>query len=157
MLAMHYKIILTGGAEAVENVRRRAAERGPLFDGMAGLAEKYFLVDPAMPTYATFYLWHAPEAALAFLQGSFFAALSATFGRPEVRLLLPTTISPPRGEPASAVISEDDPDGRPSIATLDPLTGRSLNLVFSDVPGRRFEVMYHARGSRAVLDSREAE
>ena len=147
MLAMHYKIILTGGAEAVANVRRRAAERGPLFDGMAGLAEKYFLVDPATPTYATFYLWRAPEAALAFLQGSFFAALSATFGRPEVRLLLPTAISPPLGEPASAVISEDDPDGRPSIATLDPLTGRALNLVFSDVPGRRFEVMYHARGS----------
>jgi hypothetical protein len=63
-------------------VRRRAAERGPLFDRMPGLAFKLFLVDPVDPCYATFYLWREPEAALAFLEGAFFAALSRRSGGP---------------------------------------------------------------------------
>jgi hypothetical protein len=41
MLAMHYKIPLSG-PEAIATVRARAAERGPLFDGMDGLAHKLF-------------------------------------------------------------------------------------------------------------------
>ena len=91
MLAMHYQIALSG-AEAVAAVRARAAERGPLFDGMAGLAHKLFLVDPADPCYATFYLWREPGAALDFLEGPFFAALAQSFGRPEVALLLTRAI-----------------------------------------------------------------
>jgi hypothetical protein len=146
MLGMHYLIPLDG-ADAVAAVRRRAAERGPLFDRMEGLAEKYFLVDPADPTYATFYLWQDPRAALGFLQGSFFAALAETFGRPEVRLLLPSRIALPADEPASAVLAAIAPDSGPAIATLDPISGHALSLVFSgNAPGRRFDVMYHARG-----------
>ena len=87
MLAMHYKIPLSG-PEAIAAVRARAAERGPMFDGMEGLAHKLFLIDPVDPCYATFYLWREPDAALAFLEGPFFAALSQTFGRPQVLLLL---------------------------------------------------------------------
>jgi uncharacterized protein DUF4865 len=147
MLGMHYLIPLSG-ADAVAAVRRRAAERGPLFDGMAGLAEKFFLVDPADPAYATFYLWHDPQAALGFLQGSFFAALAETFGRPEVRLLLPSRIALPPDEPASAVLADIAPDRGPAIATLDPISGHALSLVFAPgAPGRRFDVMYHARGT----------
>lgn len=147
MLAMHYLIPLDG-AEAVAAVRHRAAERGPLFDGMPGLSEKFFLVDPVHPAYATFYLWHEPRAALGFLQGPFFAALSKTFGRPEVRLLLPSRVVLPSAEPASAVLADIAADSGPAIAALDPISGRAVSLVFSrDTPGRQFDVMYHARGT----------
>ena len=63
MLAMHYAIPLSG-ADQVASVRARAAERGPLFDGMAGLGVKLFLIDPADPCYATFYLWREADAAM---------------------------------------------------------------------------------------------
>lgn len=147
MIGMHYLIPL-GCADAVAAVRRRAAERGPLFDGIKGLAEKFFLIDPAKPAYATFYLWHDPQAALGFLQGSFFAALAETFGRPEVRLLVPTRVALPPDEPAGAVLADVAPDSGPAIATLDPINGRAFSLVFSrNAPGRRFDVLYHARGT----------
>jgi hypothetical protein len=147
MLAMHYLIRLDG-ADAVAAVRRRAAERGPLFERMEGLAEKFFLVDPADPAYATFYLWHDPRAALAFLEGAFFTALSETFGRPQVRLLLPRRVALPSEEPAIAVLTGMAADRGTAIATLDAASGHALNLIFSpDVEGRRFDVMYHARGS----------
>jgi hypothetical protein len=150
MLAMHYLIRLDG-AEAVAAVRRRAAERGPLFDRMDGLAEKFFLVDPVDPAYATFYLWRDPRAALAFLEGAFFAALSKTFGRPQVRLLLPHRLALPLDEPSTAVLTGMAADRGSAIATLDPSSGHALNLIFSpDVEGRRFDVMYHARGSMPV-------
>jgi hypothetical protein len=55
MLAMHDAIPLNG-ADQVATVRVRAAERGPWFDGMAGLGVKLFLLDPVDPCYATFYL-----------------------------------------------------------------------------------------------------
>src|SRR5262245_56622341 len=108
MLAMHYKIRLEDEA-AVAAVRRRAAERGPLFDGMKGLGEKLFLVDPVRPCYATFYLWEDPDAALAFLEGPFFKALSDTFGRPEVQLLLTKATALPSGLRSVALIN-----GRPA-------------------------------------------
>jgi hypothetical protein len=150
MLAMHYLIRLEG-ADAVAAVRRRAVERGPLFDRMHGLAEKFFLVDPVDPAYATFYLWHDPRAALAFLEGAFFAALCETFGRPEVRLLLPRRIALPSDEPPTAVLTSMEADREAAIATLDPVRGDSLNLAFfPDVDGRRFDVMYRARGSMPV-------
>jgi hypothetical protein len=153
MLAMHYLIRLAG-TDAVAAVRRRAAERGPLFDRMHGLAEKFFLVDPVDPAYATFYLWHDPRAALAFLDGAFFAALSETFGRPEVRLLLPRRIALPSDQPTTAVLTGVAADRGTAIATLDPVSGHALNLVFSpDVEGRRFDVMYHARGNMPMRQS----
>ncbi|MGA2129760.1 MAG: hypothetical protein ABSG76_26810 [Xanthobacteraceae bacterium] len=93
-------------------------------------------------------MWHDPRAALGFLQGSFFAALAETFGRPPVHLLLPSRIVLPPDEPASAVLADSAPAGGPAIATLDPISGRALSLVFSgNAPGRRFDVMYHARGN----------
>ena len=82
MLVMHYRIKLSGDrVEAAAAIRRRVAERGRRFDGMQGLARKFFLLDAADPTYATLYLWRDPDAALAFLQGSFFAAVIESFGR----------------------------------------------------------------------------
>jgi hypothetical protein len=149
MLAMHYRIRLDDDA-AVAAVRQRAAERGPLFDGMKGLGEKLFLVDPVRPCYATFYLWHEPDAALAFLEGPFFKALSDTFGRPEVRLLLTHATTLPSGGRSVALIEgavqHPLPDG--AVEAIDPRDGTTLVLMPSISLGRRFDVMYHAHGDR---------
>jgi hypothetical protein len=149
MLAMHYRIPLAG-PDAVEAVKRRALERGPWFDGTPGLAHKYFLVDPVQPTYATFYLWHEAEAARAFLEGPLFAALVESFGRPEVRLLLPTAVALPEIDPQSAVLSEGllGHSHGPRVDTIDPRDGSALALHFDDsVRGQRFLLPYHARGA----------
>ncbi|HLI13902.1 MAG TPA: DUF4865 family protein [Alphaproteobacteria bacterium] len=149
MLAMHYRIPLSGGTEAVAAIRRRARERGPLFDGMPGLAHKLFLVDPVEPTYATFYLWREAEAALAFLDGEFFAALCASFGRPRVRLLLPRIIIPPPALPDALGLLEGDPAiaAGARIEALDPCDGSAMTLAFTESPGRRLEIMYAATGA----------
>jgi heme-degrading monooxygenase HmoA len=153
MLAMHYRIPLSG-AEAVAAVERRARERGPLFDGMPGLAHKFFLVDPVHPTYATFYLWQEAEAAHAFVTGPLFAALVEAFGRPEVRLLLTTAIDLPRTDPDGAVLVEGlaaDAHG-PRIDAIDPRDGAHLSLHFDDsIRGQRFRVPYHAQGTDATF------
>jgi len=149
MLAMHYRIPLDG-AEAVAAVKRRALERGPWFDGIAGLAHKYFLVDPVQPTYATFYLWREPEAARAFLDGPLFAALIEAFGRPEVRLLLPTAAQLPAWDPGTATLVEGLRTHAfgPRIEAIDPRDGSLLTLRFDDsVRGQRFLLPYHARGA----------
>jgi hypothetical protein len=146
MLAMHYKIPLRD-SEAVANVRARAKERGPLFDGIAGLAHKLFLVDPVDPCYATFYLWRDAEAALAFLEGAFFTALVQAFGRPEVALLLTPAMDLPFAAGGAVVLGSRRSEASNSerFWAVDPRTGNILTL--GDGPaGRRFEVMYHACG-----------
>ncbi|HVT53199.1 MAG TPA: DUF4865 family protein [Dongiaceae bacterium] len=149
MLAMHYRIRLADDA-AVVAVRQRARERGPLFDGMRGLAEKLFLVDPVRPCYATFYLWREPDAALDFLEGPFFKALSDTFGRPEVRLLLTGATALPGDGRSVALITGAVAHPLPAgaVEAIDPHDGSTLVLMPSISLGRRFEVMYHARGDR---------
>lgn len=152
MLAMHYRISLSG-TEKVAAVQRRARERGPLFDGVAGLAHKFFLVDPAQPTYATLYLWHETAAALAFLDGPLFAALVEAFGRPEVRLLIATAVDLPATDPGTATLVEGWQTHAfgPRIDTIDPRDGGRLSLRFDDsVRGRRFLLPYHARGTDAL-------
>jgi hypothetical protein len=150
MLAMHYRIPLAG-MEAMAAVGRRAAERGPLFDRLDGLAHKFFLLDRADPTYATLYLWRDPAAAQAFLEGPLFAALVAAFGRPEVRLLLATAIELPDADPHEAVLTEGlrTLGFGPRIDCIDPCNGQSLSLRFDDaVRGRRLTLLYHARANR---------
>lgn len=156
MLAMHYRIPLAD-APAVDAIRRRAAERGPLFDGMPGLAHKYFLADAIEPTYATFYLWREADAALAFLRGPFFAALSETFGRPRVRLMVTTAIDPPAEDPREITMVEGVRAHAfgPRIDAIDPDDGAPLSLRFDDaVRGRRFALLYHARGDAAFAPPR---
>jgi Domain of unknown function (DUF4865) len=149
MLAMHYKILLSG-PEAIAPIRARAAERGPLFDGMAGLAHKLFLIDPVDPCYATFYLWHEPDAALTFLEGPFFAALSQTFGRPQVGLLLTRSTDLPFAAGDTVVLDSrhSEPNGAEKLRAVDPKGGEILTLG-GEPHGQRFEVMYHARGAAA--------
>jgi len=149
MLAMHYQIALAG-ADSVAAVRTRAAERGPLFDDMPGLAHKLFLIDPVDPCYATFYLWRDADAARAFIEGPFFAALSSAFGRPKVFLLL-TSATDLAFEPGNELALEwrdaASAAGAETIDALDPRTGAILSLGPTGSSGRRFETMYHARGS----------
>lgn len=148
MLAMHYAIPLSG-AEQAHAVRRRAAERGPLFDGLEGLEAKLFLLDPRDPCYATFYLWREPVAALAFLEGAFFAALATAFGRPEVKLLLTTaTVLPPSPGDAVSLALNPAAMGAHWLHALDPRTGDTLTLAPPETPGRRFEVLYKALGRK---------
>jgi hypothetical protein len=150
MLAMHYKIPLSG-PEAIATVRARATERGPLFDGMEGLAHKLFLIDPVDPCYATFYLWREPDAALNFLEGKFFAALSQTFGRPQVVLLLTRATDLPFAVGDAVVLGsrqEGEPNGSEKLRAVDPKSGEILTLG-GGPDGRRFEVMYHAQGAAA--------
>jgi len=95
MLAMQYAF---GFGESFDMgaVRRRVAERGPVFDRLPGLVQKSFLCTDragrggqpaAVNQYATFYLWHSPEAAAQFLTGGLFEAVVQAFGRPQVRLM----------------------------------------------------------------------
>jgi Domain of unknown function (DUF4865) len=149
MLAMHYRIPLAG-PDAIPTVRTRAAERGPLFDGMAGLAHKLFLVDPIEPCYATFYLWSEPDAALTFLEGPFFAALSQAFGRPEVALLLTRSMDLPFATGDTVVLNSHDSEtiGSEGLRAVDPRSGKILTLGLGSY-GRRFHVMYHAFGASA--------
>jgi hypothetical protein len=156
MLSMHYRIALAG-PDAVASVRRRVAERGPLFDGMDGLAHKFFLIDELQPTYATFYLWRDEAAARRFLEGPFFAHLVEHFGRPKVHLTLPQKIVLPAQEPSQAWLIHAEAEAlpyapqSPRIDTIDPERGTYLSLAFTgDWPGRRFEILYHARGPAAL-------
>lgn len=149
MMAMHYRVPLDASVSAVMAIRRRTEELGPRFDGFPGLAHKYFLLDPDEACYATFYLWTHPDAALDFLEGGFFAALSAKFGRPRVRLLLTTHVRLPTDDPAFVTIAENDSAivCEERIDAIDPTGGQRLSLVLCDAhEGQRFELLYHARG-----------
>jgi hypothetical protein len=90
-------------------------------------------------------LWREPEAALAFLQGSFFAGVIASFGRPAVRILLPTKIELPQALPKTVTLL-DPADGILSgarIEAVDPLDGSAFALSFAEAGrGRRFELLY---------------
>ena len=146
MLAMHYAIPLRG-SDQVAAVRARAAERGPLFDGMAGLGVKLFLIDPVDPCYATFYLWREADAAYGFLEGPFFRAISETFGRPEVKLLLTTATDLPFAPGEALRLQTNPSDGAsPLVRALDPRRGETLALAPASAAGRLFDVMYRAMG-----------
>ena len=147
MLAMHYAIPLQDAAQ-VAAVRTRAAARGPLFDGMPGLGAKLFLLDPANPCYATFYLWREAEAALGFLEGAFFKALVETFGRPEVHLLLTEARALPFVTGDMLTLLANPPQGTDTVLRAhDPRDGSLLALAAPLAAGRRFEVMYRATGA----------
>jgi hypothetical protein len=115
---------------------------------MAGLGVKLFLIDPADPCYATFYLWRDPDAALGFLEGPFFKALSETFGRPEVKLLLTTATDLPFAAGETLALQSGPSDEASSRARAhDPRRGEILALAPASAPGRRFDVMYRAIGA----------
>ena len=96
MLAMHYAIVLDDDHD-MSAIRARVAEKAPRFDSYPGLAFKAFVMtergewrqgEPARNLYGAFYLWDDDAAATAFLRSEDFAAVSQSFGRPEVLIWL---------------------------------------------------------------------
>lgn len=93
MLAMHYGFVFDDDFD-ISAIRRRIAEKGPLFDHYPGLVQKAFLVNErdaeaggqGRNEYATFYIWESAEAARRFLASDAFEAVSDSFGRPQVGL-----------------------------------------------------------------------
>lgn len=87
MIAMQYRFDFPEGTDMTA-IHRRASDKGPGFDGIAGLEQKAFLVaDDALDQpnrYAPFYLWRSPTGMREFLLSEAFAALGQAFGRPEV-------------------------------------------------------------------------
>jgi len=84
MIAMQYTVRLPN-EYPVERLRQRVAERAPLFDSLAGLAHKSFLLDAEQRTYAPFYVWRSHDAMREFLFSDLFGSVIAAFGRPRIR------------------------------------------------------------------------
>lgn len=146
MLAMHYAIPLKD-RDQVAAVRARVAERGPLFDGLPGLHVKLFLIDPADPCYAPFYLWREPDAALAFLSGDFFKSIIDTFGRPMVRLLISDARDLPFKSGEALRLRIGPRVEAAAAIAFDPRHGEILSLSPPHAPGRLFEIGYRAQGA----------
>lgn len=87
MIAMQYRFDFPDGTDMTP-IHRRVLEKGPGFDGMAGLEQKAFLVsDSAISQpnrYAPFYVWRSAVGMREVLLSEAFGALCDTFGRPEV-------------------------------------------------------------------------
>ena len=86
MLAMQYGFDLPATFD-MRSLRERIALRGPLFDDLAGLHAKCFLVaeNPGRAhRYAPFYLWQDLHAMTDFLLSDKFQGVEASFGRPVV-------------------------------------------------------------------------
>ncbi|MEO7718198.1 MAG: DUF4865 family protein [Capsulimonas sp.] len=94
MLTMQYSFTLPRDYD-MGIVRDRVAQRGALFDGMAHLEFKAFLISEVgvggstENRYAPFYLWRSEVGTLDFLHGPGFAGLTLDFGWPAVRTWIP--------------------------------------------------------------------
>lgn len=87
MIAMQYRFDFPHGTDMAP-IHRRVAEKGPAFDGLAGLEYKaFFVADAALgqpSRYAPFYLWRSATGMREFLLSDTFTAVCDAFGRPEV-------------------------------------------------------------------------
>lgn len=94
MFAMQYSHRLPAGHD-MEAIRRRAAQRGPLWDDTEGLVFKAFVSQErgrhraVGNLYASVYLWREPAAATSFLMTERFQNVIDSFGRPSVESWLP--------------------------------------------------------------------
>jgi heme-degrading monooxygenase HmoA len=67
-------------------LRATILERARLYEGMAGLRSKAFVIDEASREYGGNYLWESREAAEAFLASETFRGAAAKYGAPNVRI-----------------------------------------------------------------------
>jgi heme-degrading monooxygenase HmoA len=67
-------------------LRATISERARLYEGMAGLRSKAFVIDEASREYGGNYLWESREAAEAFVASETFRGAAAKFGKPDVRI-----------------------------------------------------------------------
>ncbi len=93
MLAMQYSFTLPADYD-MAIIRRRISDNGHRMDGFPGLVFKTFLHASRDPQgrgthenlYAPFYLWESNEGINRFLASTGFAALTASFGWPAIKL-----------------------------------------------------------------------
>jgi hypothetical protein len=90
MIAMQYSFTLPADYD-MSIIDRRIRDKGPLLDGFPDLAFKAYLsarkgeFGASENLYAPFYLWQRPEGASEFLCSAGFAALTHSFGWPQVK------------------------------------------------------------------------
>lgn len=82
---------------AMEGIRERIAERGPLWDAVPGLGFKAFTLEEraaGLPenAYASLYFWLDPAGAMSFLTDERFRAVMEAFGRPEIETWMPLDV-----------------------------------------------------------------
>jgi hypothetical protein len=96
-------------------IRRRVAERGPLWDDTKGLAFKAFVVrergrfGAVGNAYSSVYLWRDPAAAVDFVMGDRFQAVIDGFGRPGIETQLPLHAGAGSARLARTLYREDIP------------------------------------------------
>jgi len=161
MIAMQYVFTLPADYD-MGRIVDRVATRGGAFDEFPGLLFKAFLMSEAgregavANRYAPFYVWRSPEALSGFLAHAGFAAVVASFGRPQVRTWLPLKIIAPTGPVRTLDLVEETVAEGTDIAALiaqepaadvvglDPTGWRLLRVRF-DAPGvsaHRFRVLH---------------
>lgn len=84
MLAMQYSIQLPTGYDT-NLVRERVKERSKLFQGLAGMRHKSYLLSEQDHLYAPFYIWSDVTQAKQFLFDDLFNGVVKAFRRPRVR------------------------------------------------------------------------
>jgi hypothetical protein len=87
VIAMQYRFDFPDGTDMAP-IHRRVLDKGPTFDGLAGLKQKAFLVSDAAISqpnrYAPFYVWRTARGMRDFLLSDRFSVLTEALGRPEV-------------------------------------------------------------------------
>jgi heme-degrading monooxygenase HmoA len=72
--------------DARDRVAKVAAEASPIFEGMPGLRQKAFTMDPSGRKATNVYLWDSEEAARAFFTDELVEQVVGLYGaRPTVR------------------------------------------------------------------------
>lgn len=98
MIAKQYSFTLPADYD-MGIVRRRVADRGGVFDSVAHLAFKAFLISERgvygshENAYAPFYVWRSEQGMLDFLLGPMFRGVSNDFGWPAVRTWTPLALT----------------------------------------------------------------
>ena len=161
MIAMQYVFTLPADYD-MGRIVDRVATKGPSFDDFPGLLFKAFLMSEAgrdgagANRYAPFYVWRTPDALRDFLGSPGFAALIASFGRPQVRTWLPLKVAAPAGPIRTLdLIEQAVPEGTDiaaliaqdhggDVVGLDPTGWRLLRVRFDavDAPSNRFRVLH---------------
>jgi hypothetical protein len=94
MFAMQYSHRLPADYD-LDIIRRRVAQRGPLWNDTQGLIFKLFSLQQRDQhgatgnVYASIYLWFDSDAAVRFLMDDRFQAVTDSFGRPQIETWLP--------------------------------------------------------------------
>jgi hypothetical protein len=96
-------------------IRRRVAERGPLWDDTKGLVFKAFVVrergqfGAVGNEYSSVYLWRDTAAAVDFLMGDRFQGVIEGFGRPSIETWLSLHAGAGKARQARTLYREDIP------------------------------------------------